>query len=120
MFDAKLGFVANVLVLATSTAREISARRFHAIRRGPNHPQQSSARKALFYFRDFGLNLFPYEDKRHENDKVLNSRHAFAAECYITDLQIYFLANYQIHRRKLEAALERKKDFLRTLLALFA
>ena len=80
MFDRKLDGVSHVLILAAAAFTEVLAERLHAIGRGPQHPNQTRAGKALFQFGDFRLDLLSHKHKRNEDDEIVQPSNSLAPE----------------------------------------
>ena len=92
MLDVELGFVGDMLVLASAARAEIAARRLNAVGSGFEDTHELGARETPFNFSHFGLNFLANQYERNENDKFLNARHALATEGDIADVQRYFLS----------------------------
>jgi hypothetical protein len=100
VFDAELGFVGEVLVLAAATFAEVTAPMLDAGGRGSHDAQQAGASESLFELRDLSLNDITGGDERDEHDKLIEAGDAFAAEGDILDGQGDFIIWGQTHREE--------------------
>jgi hypothetical protein len=80
VFEAQLGGVSQVLVLAAAAHAEMRADRFYPLWRGGDNAEKLGPREPLLHFSDFGLHDFAHGHERDENDKILNARHPFSPE----------------------------------------
>ena len=80
VFEPELRRVIDVLILAAAALSEVTARRRNAFGRGFQDSEQPRSRKLLFRFADFDFDFLAYHHERDENDEVIHTRHALAAE----------------------------------------
>ena len=97
MFEAQLGGVGQVLVLASAAHAEVRADRFYPLRRGGDNAEKLGPREPLLRFSEFGLHDFAHGHERDENYKILNPRHPFAPEGNIADRQGQPVAQSKTH-----------------------
>jgi hypothetical protein len=110
MFNAKLGFVGDMLILAAAAPAEIRTQGLDAIGRGLKDAHEFCAGEVLFDLGQFGFNFFADEDEGNEHDKIIHPGDAFAAKSNVIDCKNYFLAD--LHERgKIEGGAGGQKSF---------
>jgi hypothetical protein len=102
-FELQLGLVTQVLVLATAALAEIRAERLDSFGRLLNNPQQPRTRKSFLYLSQFGFYQFTGRSKGQEDDKIVQSRHAFATESDVANSQTNLFRYSGTHFTSLEA-----------------
>ena len=86
LLQRHLGGVGDMLVLAAAAqSPKVAAARSHPVERGPDHPQQAGARKALPHLRDLRLHLLAGQHKGNEKDKIAYPPNTFTSEGDVRD-----------------------------------
>jgi len=92
VFDAELGFVGDMLILAAAAGTEIGAGRLDALGCGLDDAHEFGAPEALFNLGQFQFDFFADENEGNEHDKFLDARDPFASEGDVADANGYFLS----------------------------
>jgi hypothetical protein len=111
-FELQLGLVTQMLVLAAAALAEIRAERLDSFRRLLEYPQQPRTRKPLLYLGQFRFHQFTGRSKVKENDKIIQSRHAFATEGNVANPQSNLFRYSGTHFSSLGAAEFGRKEIL--------
>jgi hypothetical protein len=96
-FEAELGRIIQVLVLASAALSKIPAERFYPVWRRLHHAQEFCPCKVLFDFRDLGFNQFADRHPGDKEDKIIPPRHPLAAEGDVAYHQSQFVAHGWTH-----------------------
>jgi hypothetical protein len=97
LFQAELGWIGQVLVLAAAALAEVLAERFDPFRRGSNNVEEFGPRESLLHVGNLCLHDFARRYEWDENNKIIQSRHSFSPEGNIIHPQGQFVTPSQTH-----------------------
>jgi hypothetical protein len=112
--ELQLGRVTEVLVLAAAALAEIRAERLDPFGRLLDYAQQPRTPKPFLYLDQFRFYYFTGCSKGQENDKIVQSRHAFATEGDVANSQTNLFCYSGTHFTSLEAPEFGRKEILGT------
>jgi hypothetical protein len=101
VFELQLRWVGDVLILAPAAIAEVAARGSNAVRRRLNDAPKPRATESLFCLSYFRFDHFGDLNERDEDNKIFDSRNAFATECYICNGEGQVFANSGTHASRL-------------------